>query len=910
MGEVMVGHHLTTLNKPQYNFDTIPEELKHLPRWVMWKGSKEPYNCRTGNRASSTDPITWGTFDQCHAAYETGRYSGIGFVLTGDDDIICIDLDDKTATGKLDEFIEISREFHTFAEISQSGTGIHIWCRGRKPGDRCRRGDLEIYEWGRFIAVTGNQVVGSPDTLSYTQEEINRFYERVKPEERPTAPRHTPDAPVELSDGEIIKLASKHSHGFSPLWRGDFSRYPSQSEADAALTLIFAWYTKCEYQIDRLFRQSGLYREKWNREDYRIRTISSALQKQTGQYDPNFRKKTLPSLHLGPGEVQPISWAPGSCPLTDLGNAERFVKQFGDDIRYCDPYKSWYVWTGEIWERDTRKIRDRLAVSTVRAIYAEAAEMVDEKDRKRIADWAKVSESHQKREAILKTVASFVAITPDIWDAKPELFNLQNGTYNLKTHEFREHRKEDFLTCRSYVDFIRDAKCPTWERHLSLIFNEDQDLISGFQELAGYSLLSGNPSEIFCICWGNGRNGKGKTFDALSFIHGDYARNVAFNTFVVKKNGNESTNDIARLKGSRFVRASESEEGDRLSESLIKSLSGGDTITARLLYQENEEFQPDFLIFLQTNHKPIIRNWDQAIEARLWLIPFTKYIEEQDRDHHIVDKLKAEGSGIFNWIIEGLKRYQDNGRLHKPAAVKTATEEYRSEQDRLGEFIRSLCNKGKTETCYRKEIFEAYQRDCAQNGIEALSQNMFGRLLQSHHGVVDGTRDAKGRRWKGISLKTNRGISVTTDTIPAPSVDNGIDRYGDVKNVSQPTHSEHKPQINDFCPENRDKSVTNDPFSSKYSSRDITKRKLLNQVTGVTSCHNSLSSWTTNHHTPALPAPSEYGYLSGGVGTCWCVIRGCTETPIRAVKGNHPLCQKHFKEYSDLWEKEHQEVGQ
>lgn len=908
MSEAVTEHFPATITPSQYNFEAIPEELKALPRWVMWRHepgkdgipTKVPYSANTGRKASSNDPISWTIFSHAVNVWESGRYTGIGFELGNDDDIICIDLDDKKATGKMDEFITLSREFNSFTEISQSGNGIHIWCRGKKPGNSCKRGDFEIYERERFITVTGNQVSGSPNTLNNAQDAINRFYENVKPKENKQPARYVPDTPVELSDDEIIRIALKNSHGFDALWRGDFSRYSSQSEADAALTLLLSWYTKDEYQIDRIFRQSGLYREKWDREDYRIKTISSALQKQTGQYDPHFRRSVHSSFQPRPGTVQPVSWTSGSHPLTDLGNAERFFQQFCDDIRYCAPFKSWYIWTDDLWQKDSTLKRERFAIETVRAIYTEAGDMPDEKDRKRIADWAKASESQQRRSAMIQTVSSMVAINPDIWDAKPNLFNMQNGTYDLISHTFKGHQKDDFLTNLAGVKYQSGDACPVWEQHLNLIFNDDADLVSGFQELAGYTLLSGNPDEIFCICWGSGRNGKGKTFDAIAYVHGDYARNVAFKTFTIKKNGGESTNDIARLKGSRFVRASESEEGDRLSESLIKSLSGGDTITARLLYQENEEYLPEFIIFLQTNHKPIIRNWDQAIESRLWLIPFTKYIEQDNRDQNILKKLKLEGSGIFNWMLEGLKRYQKRGRLHKPTAVRVATEEYKHEQDRIGEFIAACCIKAPGMWAYRKDLYDAYRRDCLQNGVEELSQNIFSRLLQSHHGIREGQRKDKGRTWKGIALQTRPD---TSDTSVETRLEKELlDRTLEKESlVDSPQEKGVLPVLNP------DTTDSNDTSISKFISREELKKKLPAQLSEVTKCQN-LSEWIAHHGAVGMQSPDRYQILKKP-GSCRCMCKGCESIPIKAVGGMFPLCQTHFNEYHELWQNEHQEAG-
>jgi len=890
----------------------LPSELKDLPRWVLWKLepgkdgrlTKVPYNPHSGGRASSTDSTSWSTFDRVERIYQTSNCSGIGFILTNKDDIVCVDLDDKEGTeDRLPEFKEIASKFNSFTEVSFSGRGIHIWCRGKKPGNRCRKGDLEIYDGGRFIAVTGNMVEGSPSSLNNAQSAIDAFYERIV---TPEAQRTPSDIPPLLSDEEIINLAHKHSRGFSSLWHGDFSRYPSQSEADAALCLLVSWYSKDIFQIDRIFRQSGLYREKWERGDYRIRTIESAIKKQTGQYDPNYGGSTRSNSQPEFKKVGKPSIETGSLTLTDLGNAERFKRLFGNDVCYCPELKKWFIWNGKRWEYDSTQKRELCVIDVVRGIYGEAESEPDETQRKKIAAWATASESHQKRTAMLQTVSSLLAIRHDELDAKPDLFNLQNGSYNLVTHEFREHRQEDRLTKMGGVNYDPSAKCPTWEKHLNLIFNQDEELISGFQALCGYSLLSGNPAEIFVVAWGSGRNGKGKTFDAITHIFGDYSGNTSFSTFVASKysGGRGSASpELIDLIGTRFVRASESEEGARLAEAMIKSLTGGDLISARGLYQGFITFKPEFTIFLQTNHKPVIRNWDQAIEARLWLVPFDKYIEQEDRDYQILEKLVAEGSGILNWMLEGLKRFQDKGRLVQPKRVKQATEEYKQEQDRLSEFVNSLCEKGDDLVCFRKDLYLVYQQDCYKNGIEPIGQNIFSKLLMTNHRVKEGPRQKDGRTWKGICPK-KIGDSCDTYNYKPPSDNRQKSLCENMSPVSPAKENQSQPMgKTGILVDSSDTSDTSDTISRKLITRGGDKESLDN------SCHRvtNLPSWLDHHQATGLPDPSKYKIVDKpGASKCRC--KGCNSPPLMSMNGMYHLCQMHFKEYRELWEKEHPEV--
>ena len=289
---------IQTTRKP-INFDAIPQQLKDIDRWVMWKGNKIPYCAKHKKAASSTDPETWESFTSVKIWYETGDYSGVGFVLSDDDDILCIDLDNKEGDpAKLEEYKQFAQTFDTYAEISPSGNGIHIWGLGKKPGNKCRRGDAELYGRLRYMTVTGDQIEGTKNTLENCQESIDELYSQIEDHEvelreqigSASSPDKRPPRPVPapaLTDQEIIDIGCTEETGkFLSLYNGSTAGYPSRSEADSAMCFKIAFYTKDFSQIDRIFRRSALYREKWDREDIRDRTINNALLCVNEQYHP------------------------------------------------------------------------------------------------------------------------------------------------------------------------------------------------------------------------------------------------------------------------------------------------------------------------------------------------------------------------------------------------------------------------------------------------------------------------------------------------------------------------------------------------------------------------------------------------------------------------------------------------
>ncbi|WP_066634459.1 phage NrS-1 polymerase family protein [Desulfolucanica intricata] len=271
----------------------IPAELRQIPQWVCWKAKpgkngkidKVPFDPKTGRAASSTDPATWRTFGQAVAASKNGGgYAGIGFVLNGGP-FVGVDLDycRNPETGDIQAWAwEIVQKLNTYTEISPSGKGLRMLLKGELKNPGRRKGKIECYVTGRFLTVTGHRVEGTPAAVMDRQQEILAFHESVFGKQKPPAKKQPPtqQATGLLSDDDIIARAKPgKDEVLARLWAGDISGYPSQSEADQALCNKLAFYTgKDPEQMDRLFRQSGLYRQKWEREDYRNRTIGKAME--------------------------------------------------------------------------------------------------------------------------------------------------------------------------------------------------------------------------------------------------------------------------------------------------------------------------------------------------------------------------------------------------------------------------------------------------------------------------------------------------------------------------------------------------------------------------------------------------------------------------------------------------------
>jgi len=446
---------------------------------------------------------------------------------------------------------------------------------------------------------------------------------------------------------------------------------------------------------------------------------------------------------------------------TDLGNSKRLVKMYQGNIRYCHVWKKWLVWDKErgIWQVDENGRILRLAKEVVRNIYKEASVITDEKKREIIAKWAVNSESVQRLQAMVKLAESEegVPVSPAEMDSDTWLLNCTNGTINLRTGKLKDHDKSDLITKTILVEYKPEADCPIWIDFLEKIMNWNYDLIPFLQRAIGYSLTGNTSEQCLFLLYGIGSNGKSTFLNSISALLGDYSQSASFDSFLIKKH-NTNSNDLARMRGSRFISAVEAEGEKRLAEVLIKQLTGGDTITARFLFGEFFEFQPQFKLWLAANHKPTIKGTDHAIWRRIKLIPFNVTITEEEIDRDLEEKLMKELPGILAWIVQGCVEWQ-NGGLQTPDDVKGATNDYRNEMDEIGIFLTECCILNNTVKVNPTVLYDAYKKWCEDTGETMLSQRAFGTRL-TERGLK--ASQSGGKRFRcGVGLLEKRTACTT-----------------------------------------------------------------------------------------------------------------------------------------------------
>lgn len=454
---------------------------------------------------------------------------------------------------------------------------------------------------------------------------------------------------------------------------------------------------------------------------------------------------------------------PMGFPLTELGNSERFVALFGDRVRYCHAWGTWLYWTGKQWLEDETGVIRQWAKDTVRAILREAADVDDDEQRRSLAAWARKSERRAMIDAMIYLAQPELPIQPAELDADRWLLNCSNGTIDLRTGELREHRRDDYITRLVSVDYDRDAPAPTWERFLAEVMGGSKPLVAFLRRAVGYSLTGDTSERVLLILWGSGANGKTTFSETLRRLLDRYALQTGSDVLMVDRvdRGGGASPDLARLKGARFVIASETDDGRRLAEARVKAMTGREAITARRLYAEPFEFVPEFKVWLATNHKPVIRGADHGIWSRIRLVPFTRTFADGEQDKQLPEKLEAEWPGILAWAVRGCLDWQRDG-LGTPEEVRSATDTYRDEMDTIGTFFTECCSEDRTHWAATSALYAAFVAWCHDANERPISKKQF-TLRLAERGFEPGRVNAV-RGWIGVGLLSSSDTSDTSDT--------------------------------------------------------------------------------------------------------------------------------------------------
>ena len=741
-------------------YEKIPLELKQLPHWVGWKymqrpgedhKRKVPINAMDGQPAKSNDPTTWCDFDTACLGKERFGLDGIGFMFSGDG-IFGIDIDHcyDPETQELDPAAaEIIETVQSYTELSPSGTGIHILCKGVLPEGRKRRGAVEMYSTLRYFTVTGNQF-GLEYPFSDCTERVAVMHRKYLGEEETAAGAQKAALPMPTGRGTNADMSvdailrrmfdSKHGQKLQDLYNGSWERYGigdgSQSSADQAFCNTLAFWCRCDAALmDAIFRRSGLYRQKWDKrrgaKTYGQITIDRAIKDCRDIWEPQERvQRPAPAVPLPPqntsNEVPAIENATVGetgqrryYTYDDTGNALRFRDANAGLIHYNHVDGCWIYWDGVRWASDENVEIKRRADKMLADMAKDLKEMQDDPAYNAYKKHLSRSRSHRGKEGFIAEARHLegVPVLPSEMDRAGNAFNVRNCLISLKTGRTAEHDKKYMISKLAPVTYDENAKCPRWDRFIEEITCGDKSLQLYLQRMIGYCMTAYTKEQCMFFLYGNGSNGKSVFVDTIAYMLGEYAASCQPETVMMRDRNNTARGDLARLKGARMVVTSEPNDGCRLDEGIVKQMTGGteNKLTARFLYGREFEFSPEFKIVMSTNYKPVIKGTDNGIWRRVRLIPFTAEFTKENRDPQLTEKLRRELPGILNWAIAGAVGWCKEG-LPPCAIIDEAGQEYRSEMDRVQQFLDDCTTRSESSSTQASTLYKCYKAWCSEQG--------------------------------------------------------------------------------------------------------------------------------------------------------------------------------------------------
>lgn len=420
---------------------------------------------------------------------------------------------------------------------------------------------------------------------------------------------------------------------------------------------------------------------------------------------------------------------------TDAMNAHALVAWTDGRIKFAKGL-GFFVWDGRTWEASEVKVRQEIHRMAAALMLAGKV-----KEAKPFATTSRIDDLMTE----LRAVPS-VRVKASDFDNRPDLLSFRNGTVELRTGRLRPHSKEDMLTYCVGIDYDGNAECPRWEQFLAEIFPGNADLVDYMRRLIGYGVTGYTDEQCFAVFWGKGANGKSVLTDTLSSVFGPITKTTPFATFEEKASGG-IPNDIAALRGSRLVLASEGESGKPMSEAILKRASGKDMMSARFMRQEFFEFKPSFLIMLATNHKPKFRGQDDGLWRRVKMIPFARFFAPHERDHDLDRKLMAEAQGIAAWAVRGAVEWFAGG-LKDPAVISDATKEYKETSDTLAGFFPGVLVRDDAARMQGSDVYTAYRDWCEAEGLP--SKEIWSRTAL--YGALEERGIQRVRVAKGMAL--------------------------------------------------------------------------------------------------------------------------------------------------------------
>lgn len=617
----------------EFDYSTISKFMQEHGKFCLWKlemksgkgkPDKIPYQLN-GKRADATNPQHYASFEEIVEVFAKGGYAGVGVGCFKP--LRLVDVDDCVVDRMLDERgQDIMDTLDSYTELSPSSNGIHIFVLAdgfsydtEKYYINNRNTHVEVYSpdvTGKFLTLTGKAIHGTD--VNERSKELQTVLEKYMKRPNAEATDSTVAAPGSyLSDESVYTKASKSKQGekFNALWNGEIPDGKSPSEADMALAEILAfWCGGDTEQMDRLFRRSGLLRNKWDRvqsgSTYGMLTLTKAVKKCTAFYSPmlataeedfNDILQKLTEFNL----LENKRYRSG-----DIGYGRLFADVFKEIARYMSERKKWFVYDGKRWVPDIANLKImELGKDLADAMLLYTSTIKDEEKRLHFLKESKYWQQRRFRETYIKEAQSVYPVPMERFDSNRYLFNCNNVTFDLRTCIPKEHSPDDFLTKISPVDYDPNAKSERFDRFIDEVMSADKDKVLFLQKALGYGICGDTRYECMFFLYGETtRNGKGTLMESVLKVLGDYGKAVRPETIAQKHNVNSQapSEDIARLAGIRFANIAEPSRGLMLNAAQIKNMTGNDTLNARFLNENSFDFESQFKLYINTNYFPVI----------------------------------------------------------------------------------------------------------------------------------------------------------------------------------------------------------------------------------------------------------------------------------------------------------------
>jgi len=650
-------------------------------------------------------PITANGFKDATTSLETIRQwwerdpdANIGLRTGVESGIAAVDIDVKKGAKGRESAAALNGGLPPTLKVLTPSGGWHLYYVCPEGGLRSRNGILpgvDLKADGGYIVAAGSTIDGKAYEWENAEEHMSAMSEEFLALTR--KPVQPPSLTGALQDGSrnstLASLAGTMRR-----------RGMAAGEIKAALSAINA--QRCDPPLP----------------DKEVNNIAASI----SRYPPAEREQ----------EDEPVP--PG---FTDDALALKFTSKYADDWRYVAPWGHWLHWDGARWLRETTL----KAFDLARRVCREASASCEKANiAAKVASASTVAAVERLARADRKHAAGL-----DIWDRDQWLLNGFEASTDLRTGELKPHARSDYMTKIAAATPQGDA--PTWRRFLADITGGDEELQRYLARMAGYALTGVTTEHALFFLYGTGANGKSVFLNTLSSVMGDYAVNAPIDTFLENKNEKHPT-DLAGLRGARLVTSIEVEKGKRWAETKIKSLTGGDKISARFMRQDFFEYRPQFKLIVAGNNKPAIRDVDEAMRRRLHLVPFTVTIPPEKRDQTLSERLLAEKDGILRWMLDGCLEWQKTG-LKPPTSVVSATEEYLESEDAIGRWIEDECIQDVNAEGTTDELFASWQLWTEKSGEYAGTKRRFSDDLDKRGFVRRRSGHTRCRAFRGIGLK-------------------------------------------------------------------------------------------------------------------------------------------------------------